>query len=227
MKLLNILISISVRTTSVRIIETMSAEEKGPDSKTVTLPSFSGEKKDYEVWLKRFVAYATLKSFSPALQDTHVLPADPENLTTTGEDKKKEQKAIAQNSLAIACLTMSFTKLEDLDSIEDSASTGYPGGVAHEVMKILATEYNPKDTLSAVEAETAMRKVKLSATGNPDKYFKKINVVKSKYRKSKKFSEESLIANTITNAPEGYHDTLTQVLQSKGSAVTMDDLKGA
>ena len=175
----------------------MSAE-KSIDNKTVSLPSFLGEKKDYEVWLKRFTAYATLKGFSVALRDTHVLPTDPEALTTTGDAKEKEEKAITQNNLAIACMTMSFTKLEDMDSIEDSATAKYPNGVASEVIKILATEYNPKDTLSAVEAETTIRKVKLSATGNPDKYFKKISVVKSKFRKSKKFSEESLIANTIS-----------------------------
>ena len=145
--------------------------KKSTDNKTVTLPSFSGEKKDSEVWLKRFTAYATLKGFCVALRDTHVLPTDPEALTTTGYAKEKEEKAIAQNNLAIACMTMSFTKLEDMDSIEDLATTKYPNSIDSEVMNILATEYNPKDTLLAVETETVMRKVKLSATGNPDKYF--------------------------------------------------------
>ena len=67
--------------------------EKSTDNKTVTLPSFSGEKKDYKVWLKRFTAYATLKGFSVALRDTHVLPVDPEALTTAGSDKEKRRKS--------------------------------------------------------------------------------------------------------------------------------------
>ena len=200
------------------------SEEK---TKTVSLPAFSGEKKNYEVWLKRFMAYSTIKGFLVALIQTFNLPADPNTLSTSADTKEKEEKAITQNSLAIACLMMSFTKIEDMEHIETSATTEYPAGIASEVMKLLMTEYNPKDKLSAVEAETAMRKVKLSATGNPDKYFKKVNVVKSKYRKSKTFTEESLIANLMTGAPECYHDTLTQILQAKGDAVTMKDLQDA
>ena len=99
--------------------------EKSTESKTVTLLSFLGKKKDYEVWLKRFTAYATVKGLSAALKNTHVIPADPEALTMTGNAKKDEEKAIAQNNLAIACMTMSFTKLEDMDSIEDSGTTKY------------------------------------------------------------------------------------------------------
>ena len=56
---------------------------------------------------------------------------------------------------------------------------------------------------------------------------KKIAVVKSKYKKGKVFDEESLIANTMSNAPESYHDTLTQELLQKGDAVTLEDLKKA
>ena len=100
--------------------------KKSTKNKTVTLPSFPGEKKDYEVWLKRFTTYATLKGFSVALKDTHNLPADPEALATTGDAKDKVEKAIVQNNLAIACMTMSFTKLEDMDSIEDLATTKLP-----------------------------------------------------------------------------------------------------
>ena len=66
------------------------SEEKSTVTKTVTLLLFSGEKKDYEVQLKRFVAYATIKGFSQPMKENHVLPMDPEVLTTTGDDKQKE-----------------------------------------------------------------------------------------------------------------------------------------
>ena len=80
-----------------------------------------------------------------ALKDTLSLPANPNALSTNVNAKEKEVKTITQNNLAIACLTMSFTKIEDMKHIENSATTDYSAGIASEVMKLLATEYNPKD----------------------------------------------------------------------------------
>ena len=59
--------------------------------KTVSLPAFSGKKKDYLVWQKRFQSYAVLKKFSEALEESFVLPADPENLTTSGDWRKRKR----------------------------------------------------------------------------------------------------------------------------------------
>ena len=119
------------------------SEESSTQQKTVSLPSFSGTKKDYAIWIRRFNAYATLKKFNEALEEAFVLPTDPSNLTTTGDAKEKEQKAIIANDLAVACLTMSFTEPEDLEYVDDSATTKYPNGIAKEVMKALTKEYRP------------------------------------------------------------------------------------
>jgi len=52
--------------------------------KTVSLPSFTGMKKGYSIWLKRIMAYATIKKFDEALDEVFVLPEDSSNLITTG-----------------------------------------------------------------------------------------------------------------------------------------------
>jgi len=62
-------------------------------------------------------------------------------------------------------------------------------------------EYRPKDRLYTVEEETEMRKVVLGKIENPDRYFKRIGVVKRKYKKSKTFTEEELIAHTMSTVP--------------------------
>ena len=67
----------------------MSTEEK--EQKSISLPTFSGKKKDFNIWWKRFNAYATMKNFSQALDKNFSLPSDPENLTGT-DDKKEEDK---------------------------------------------------------------------------------------------------------------------------------------
>jgi len=45
------------------------------------------------------------------------------------------------------------------------------------------------------------------------------------YKKSKTFDDATIIANTMSNAPSCYHDTIAQKLLSKGDAVTLDDIK--
>ena len=105
-------------------------------------------------------------------------------------------------------MTMAFLSKEDMEYLEDSATNKYENGVAKEVAESLLNAYRPKDRLSAVEAEQEMRKVKLTATMDPDNYFKKVAVVKSKYKKSKTFDDATIIANTMSNAPSCYHDTI-------------------
>ena len=71
-----------------------------------------------------------LRSLVKCWKKHFVLPTDPLNLTTTGDAKEKEQKAIIANDLTVACLTMSFTEPEDLEYVDDSATSNYPNGIA-------------------------------------------------------------------------------------------------
>ena len=201
--------------------------ENEVEQKTVSLPSFSGKKKDYSIWWKRFTAYATIKKFDPALVDGFELPDDPENIKGTDEEKAALKKNVVMNNLAVACLTMALQTEEDLEYLDDSATVMYENGVAYEVANSLRKTHRPDDRLFAVEAETEMRRVKLNSTNDPDDYFKKVAVVKSKYKNSKVFDESTLIANVMDNVPECYEDTVAQELRRKGDKVTLDDLKGA
>ena len=50
----------------------MASEEK--EQKAISLPTFSGKKKDFNIWWKRFNAYATMKNFA---MDRRALPPPP------------------------------------------------------------------------------------------------------------------------------------------------------
>ena len=65
----------------------MSDEVK---TKACTLPSFSGKRKDYAVFIPRFESYAAIKKFDRALEDSFVLPADPTALSADADVKKQE-----------------------------------------------------------------------------------------------------------------------------------------
>ena len=78
----------------------MSSEKE--EAKTVTLPTFSGGKKKYAIWWKRFQAYAIIKKFDDALDPNFALPADPKNITGTDEQTLEQVKKVTMNNLAIA-----------------------------------------------------------------------------------------------------------------------------
>ena len=92
-----------------------SESEDTSYQKTISLPTFSGGKKAFAMWWKRFNAYATIKKFAGALDKNFTLPSDPENITGTDEEKKKKKANVVMNNLAIACLTMAFLSEEDME----------------------------------------------------------------------------------------------------------------
>ena len=91
------------------------------NNKSVILPTFSGADKDYSIFWARFQAYADLKGFGDALaHTTSALPDDPKNLSAVDKDKKKEEKAMKMNKLAVASFTMAFTTGSLMDYVEQA-----------------------------------------------------------------------------------------------------------
>ena len=120
---------------------------------------------------------------------------------------------------------MAFTTAEDMEFVDMLATTEYPQGQAKEVIKTLRKKYRPQDWISTVEAEAELMNLKMKGNRNPDEYFRKLAVIKNKYKDSKSFDESTLIAMTIAKAPQKYSTVLASELRSKGNSVTLEDLK--
>ena len=205
----------------------MSADQS--QNKAIVLPTFSGKVKDYAVYWPRFEAYATLKGFdSVLLVATSKLPVDPMVLDNDPAKKKEEEAAIKLNSLAIASFTMSFTTGELMEFIEDAKTPEYGGGRADLVVENLKRKYQPTDRITGVKAEMELIKLKMNKNKDPDKYFRKLAVLKNKYcSNSSTFDNEKMIAATLSKAPSIYGSVLTSVLREKGSALKINDLQEA
>ena len=205
----------------------MSADAS--QNKAIVLPTFSGKVKDYAVYWPRFEAYATLKGFeSVLLKSTSKLPADPNVLDNDPDVKKEEELAIKLNNLAIASFTMSFTTGELMEFIEDAKTPEYGGGRADLVVENLKRKYRPTDRIAGVEAEMELINLKMNKNEDPDKYFRKLAVLKNKYRSnSSTFDNEKMIAATLSKAPSIYGSVLTSVLREKGSNLKISDLQEA
>ena len=65
----------------------------------IIMPTFSGKKKDYDLWLGKFVAFCHVKTCGSSLIENGDpdLPADPENMSSDADTKKLEEKAVIKN----------------------------------------------------------------------------------------------------------------------------------
>ena len=176
-------------------------DENKDTNNAVKLPTFSGKKKDFHTWWVRFCAYCTMKKIREALEDNFVLPADPK--VPEGDNdiaKKLSKRCVAQNAAAVACLTVAFTTSELIEFCTESATKNYPGGIAKDIVMRLFDKFCPADVVAGVEAELDLSQLKFKPGRDPDDFFTRLSVLRSKYKKSKKFEEEALIASTVAKA---------------------------
>ena len=203
----------------------------GISSKSLTVPQFSGKEDKYEFWLYKLKAVAVAKDFIDALdKDRCGLPDDPSTVDqeTDTDKKKKLEQAIKNNKMAMAMITMSFDTADLFEYIENSKTDEYPEGKAHEVLSGMQKHYRPSDRIANVEAETELMKLKMNKKNDPEEFFRKIAVLKNKYKDSKStFTEDKLIAMTIAKAPRKYSSVITATMGAKEKALTLNDLQVA
>lgn len=154
------------------------------------------------------------------------MPNDPGSLSANADKKKTEEKSIENKQLAIASFTMAFTTAELMEYVEDAKTNKYPEGIATEVVKSLMKKYRPTDRIAGVEAEKELMKLRMKSNDDPDKYFGKLAVLKSKYKENTStFDEDKMIANTLTRAPKRYSGVLTSVMQQQGTNLKLEHLQ--
>ena len=120
------------------------------DTKCVPLHKFDGEDANFEVWQPKFEAYANLKGFSESIDVTGdaELPTNENVLSTDDDTKKKEQRAIIKNKLAVASFTMAFNTVALMNRVEKSKAAEYPKGLASKITESLMKKYRPQDRAS-------------------------------------------------------------------------------
>jgi len=98
--------------------------ETSLEAKAVRMPLFSGKKKDFSVWWKRFSAYAVVHKFDHALKEKEAdMPdKDSDEIDETTNEGKKKVAAKRRNEVAMATFTNSFTT-EALMGMITKAST--------------------------------------------------------------------------------------------------------
>ena len=105
-----------MRKKNLKIIDREEDQQEGQDFKMETprliiIPSFSGKKKYYNLWIGKFVAFCHVKNCDSNLVENGDpdLPTYSENTSSDVDTKNLEEKAVIKNTLAMSYLTMVLT----------------------------------------------------------------------------------------------------------------------
>lgn len=201
----------------------MDSNSKDKRSSSARVPILG--KHNFDAWRKRFFAHLTVLGCEDAINASHELPEDPKNIPEARKDELK--KNIKANNMAVAALTLAFTHAEHLEFVDDSATEAYPQGIASIIMSKLMRRINPDDDIVKVEAEIELAKLHFSPKTNPDHFFTKLTVIKSRYKSSRKFTEDELIINVMSKIPEDYTSTVLAEQRRRGNKLQLIDIQDA
>ena len=154
-------------------IEKMVDEES---STTVKLPVFKGEESQYQMWLKRFRAFARVKGFNEALEKSNDLSGS-EAVWKAANKTSNEYKHGVKNNVGMAQLTLALDDPLLMGLISKAETSDWPGGVAWKVMQALSEKYSPKDRISRIEMRRRLNCVKMTKKENPDTLFLQIAMI--------------------------------------------------
>jgi hypothetical protein len=109
----------------------------------------------FPAWWTRFEAFAVVHKFEKAIRvngpDSDLPASDSKAIDESTDDGKKKSAAKKRNAIAMAHLSMAFTKEATMRLIYKEKSQAWPGGLAHEVVKGLFKKYRPIDMMTLVE----------------------------------------------------------------------------
>ena len=200
-------------------------------SKTLQLPTFDGEEKNFSVWWMRFQAYASVYGFDVAIKtkkEADLPGKEDEVLDETTAEGKKKMMAKKRNKIAFANLTMAFTNASTMNKVHTAKTDDWPGGLACEVIRQLHQEYQPKDRISRVEMGVRLNSVKIKDSDDPKKLAEQLSAIENEYNtENKKIEKDDLVAVALSAAPKKYAAALTVIQKSiaqAGKELTVNDL---
>ena len=111
---------------------------------TFKIPAFDGKEEKFSMWWQRFKAFAALKRFIQAIQDTPEQDLPDDETVVLDQSNEKEKLMIAareRNATAMAALTMAFVTPKLMMIVKKASNSDWPGGLAYIVVQELFKRY--------------------------------------------------------------------------------------
>ena len=207
----------------------MDDNEDKLSTKSVKLPVFSGDHKHFQTWWFRFSAFATMWKFKPAIGQSEEMDL-PESkaaaLSTDANVAEKQKMAKKRNAIAFANLTAALDSPSLIGILMRAQTTGWPSGLACNVIKQLFEKYEPKDTVSLIDMNHLKQKIGLSnAQGNPQELFEQIAA--NENQSKTEIPEAEKVAMAIEKLPVEYQSVLTAEMRKEGIGITSSHIESA
>ena len=194
-----------------------------------SIPSFDGDANHFQLWWKKFKAFAVFSGFAEAIQDSidpNMPDSQDSSIDYSTEEGRRQGLAKQKNSLAISCFTMAFSKEGVMGMMSRSVTREWPEGLACLVVSNLMKRYRPVDTISKVEMRQKLNQITMKRGSNPSLLFEMLASIEDQYlAPGMKLDEADLIAVVLDVAPDEYQSILTAEQSSKGNQLTLMDLE--
>ena len=207
-------------------------ERKKMDTK-VHVPLYDGKQKNFDKWREKFEAYCYTRNCGECLYkdgDSDLPEAMKGKFSTNASTAKLEKEAVLRNTKAMALLTMTLVTPTCRVIIHSSkmGNNDWPTGLAYDVMERLKKKFKPDDTISAVELNSRLSKLKIKASDHPDLLFDKLAEINIAY--GYQLDESRQISEIMAKSPKMYTDTLLtekRVVEMSKEILTLDHLQNA
>ena len=199
--------------------------------RSVRLPTFDGDEKNFQLWWMRFCAYARVYKFASAakrVRDSNLPLREDETIDVTTDPGKQRAEAKRANDVCMANLTMAFTSEKLMGLVYKATTTAWPSGQAYLVIDALFKRYVPQDLISKVELRREVNKVSMKKEEDPANLFEALSAIENKYNTAVfQIQSDELIATVLEKAPREYMSVLTTEQRVQGTRLTMNHLEEA
>ena len=205
----------------------MATEREGS---VVKLTVFSGKRADYKDWWRTFKTFAAVHKFTVALSVQARMPATAATaLSTVDATRKLQEEAIRKNDLAMSQLNLALVSDADKGLIYKSGATsGWPDGLASNVVTLLDRRYNARDTTSLLELKQELNDIRMKDDEEPSAMFGRMMRIKNRYdAPGDTISDRDLMSAALRAAPTQYQAVLTAIRVAAANNLTSDMIEDA
>ena len=187
-------------------------------------------------WRGQFKSYADVKGFGSVLvKENADLPAKHPSVqesTATGDQAKKEKKAIQENDLGMATLKLACAESQRALKCANVASTDeYPVGLAFQFWKRLNEKFAPKKGFQGKNIQDKLRKLKWKKDSAPGEFFEDLAGIENLAREldeTDAVRSRDFVSKVVRASPKEYRQVVSDTINQHGEDnVTVEQLEDA
>ena len=181
--------------------------------KSVRIIQFSRKKKDWRVWMGRFLAAAGKKKYKKLLLGIEKAPPDSETLDKATQSGKQKYFLRQANEEAYHDLVLANDDEIAFNIIDTSVSTSHPDGDAALAWKKLNAKYESTTNASMKRIQGEFFASKLNDMDkDPVEWTTELEVLQSRLKNTKfEISDEQLLNHVLLNLPNQYDGIIDSI----------------